>query len=105
MERGREGETERMREETSLRREPRGLRSGNGTCWGLAPLDHQPPMLTNGRVQQQLHDGSVSRTNALICLNWLVPAISHHSNRAASVVVSVAPPESIRASAVLRSIS
>ena len=94
-----------MREETSLRREPGGLRGGNGTCWGLAPLDHQPPMLTNGRVQQQLHAGGVSRTRALICLNWLVPATSHHSNKAASVVGSVAPPESIRASAVRQSIS
>ena len=41
-----------------------------------------------------------SRTRALICLNSGVPAASHHSNKAASVVVTVAPAESIRRKAV-----
>lgn len=44
--------------------------------------------------------GGVSRTNWLICLNSGDPARWHHSNKAASVVVSVTPEESIRLRAV-----
>ena len=45
-------------------------------------------------------DGPSSCTKRLIWLNSGVPATWHHSNKAASVVVSVAPAESIRPNAV-----
>src|SRR5437868_4191892 len=41
-------------------------------------------------------DGICSRTSWLICLNSGEPARPHHSNKAASVEVSVAPEESMR---------
>ena len=43
---------------------------------------------------------SISRTSSIICLNAGVPETSHHSKRAASVVVNVAPAESMRRKAV-----
>ena len=49
--------------------------------------------------------GGVSRASALICLNSGLPATSHHSNNAASVVVSVAPADSMRRSAIRQSTS
>ena len=85
--------------------------------WGTIPscqrLETCPTAIANKRLRQATsvvcrgcrdrqhgYSGASSRTSRLICLNSGVPATRHHSNRAASVVVSVAPDESIRPSAV-----
>ena len=62
----------------------------------LEEVGHGQKLVEVDRVVRSLSAGGVSLTSWLICLNSGEPARPHHSKRAASVVVSVAPAESMR---------